>query len=302
MNFEKKLKRIDHRNWETIRGEWFQYLPNIQIPGQAPDFEISEIIGLDDIILKIPDDGEYKFELLGLREAIFHEGIYLLHKAMHVLGSAEVHINNGILSWSLSSGYHSAFFAVRAIICFLGISIAEVNDKMILIDIWPEPEKLSKTKMKKGYTPKAETKFLRMPRLQHFHIWEIFQRILRVLTIDIWEQNFINFLITLKPKEFAWQRNTLHYKNNKWMFNDLHNPINNPSFSVRKNLIEDIETIDPTSDDFSVILGYLLSNFGYLLLKDIASNVPIISGEFELIKNTLTQSSYTRFISTLPIN
>jgi len=298
MNFEKQLKRIDHRNWKTIRAEWFQYLPNIQAPGQHPDHEIAQTVGLDDVVARTPETGEYKTELIGLRAAIFHEGIFLLHKAFHVSGSAEVHINNGILSWSLSSGYHSAFFAVKSIMCFLGISTTEVNNKMILIDVWPEPEKLSKSKVNKGFTPKREMKFLSMPKLQHFHIWEIFQRILRTSTINIWPETF-RHLIALNPKDFALQRNTLHYKNNKWIHDDLYKSDLDPHFGIRTNLLDEIDDVDPLSDDFSILLSHILLNLAYILLKDIAQDAPIISSEFALIEKSLDNDHHDLYKETI---
>jgi HEPN domain len=56
---------------------------------------------------------------------LFREGVYWLHKALHVLGAAEIDADGGMPTWSLSSAYQSAFFSARSSMAFLGVAIAE---------------------------------------------------------------------------------------------------------------------------------------------------------------------------------
>lgn len=303
MSFDKKLKRIDYRIWDKISAKWLaNNLPNIQNPGQAPEFEISDFPGLDTVVNMVPDTGEHKDDLIGLRNAIFHEGIYLFYKSLNVSGATEIHIDNGILSWSLSSGYHSAFFAAKSIMCFLGVTFTSVDNEMVMIDVWPEPEKISKTKISNGVIPEQKMKFVKMPRLDHHKIWMAFQRILRTLTIDIWEENYLYFLKNIDPKHFAKQRNYMHYRNNHWQFKDLHEQLYLSDFSLKYNLVEDIVSFDQDSDDFSIILSYVLLYLSFLLLKDITDQAPLIQDEFNLINTSLTESWHSKFREIAQLN
>lgn len=299
MTFQRKVSRIDRRSWDEVRDGWLNYLPSISISGQPPDFNISELPYIQQVVRKVPETGEYHEELPGLREAILHEGLFLLHKATNTSGATEIQIDNGILTWSLSSGYHSAFFSAKAIMSLLGISYIELNGRTVMIDVWPRPENISKSKLRKGVVQQCIPKFVRMPNLQHFQIWTLFQRALRTLNIGIWERQLINFLIQINPKYFARQRNTIHYSNNSWFHSDLHKPIISKDFGVTDTLLSDIVFIEPDSDDFSIILAFILLNFGILLVKDIASIAPRIRPEYVLLEQKLLESRHARFRKTI---
>lgn len=287
MKFERKIKRLAHRDWGDIRVKWLGYLPDFDPPGSPPEEPLSNFMALGEIAQQIPENGEYRDEIPGLREAIFREGVFLLHKAAHVIGACQIHLEKGMPSWALSGGYHGAFFAAKAIVGLLGVSFPEIENKTILIDVWPDLPKLSARRRGRGEKPPNEMNFIKLPKLQHYHIWQILQRLLRTMNTTLWEDHLISSLDNIPHKEFARQRNMLHYNNCSWIFHDLHAYLLDESFkqkliSVTENMLK------PQREGFSVVLGFVLLLFGYLLFKDVASSAPILQDEFGILEEWLS--------------
>jgi hypothetical protein len=115
---------------------------------------------LDQIVKSLPIDGEYRDELPELRHAILREGIFLLHKAAHVLGAAECQAYQGAPTWSLSTGYQAAFFCMESILRLLGIAIIEVNNKTFTVDVWPEVGSSASKAEKRAYKIGDDMQFI----------------------------------------------------------------------------------------------------------------------------------------------
>ena len=147
---EKCIDRLPRRRWENIRDNWMDHIPNYDKPGTAPSDTIVKLTGFDAIALQLASEAKAAFEnakevqektgnyppiksitreenIPGLRELVFWESIFLLHKSRHVLGTAEFQIEDGLHTWSLANGYQGAFFAAKATIGLLGISLPEFN-------------------------------------------------------------------------------------------------------------------------------------------------------------------------------
>ncbi len=263
MAFENDIKRIDHRNWEDVRNKWLSNIPLYNYSGEIPEHELFEFNGLDEIYRKTNQTpGEYKSEVPNLRSEVLREAIFFIHKATHVCGTAIIHLENGVLSWAISSAYQSSFFALKGILGLVGLSFPRIN-KSLMIDCFPEEEQLSRNKLKQGIVPKKELKFVILSELTHKHLWQIFQRVLRVSKISILEEKVITFLINLDVEEFSKQRNALHYKNNYWLFpKDLFERVYDENFGLNENLFSELnEKFDSSKNDFSFFICYILLKF-----------------------------------------
>ena len=113
--------------------------PSLALPGSPPQMLLSEMaalgqcLGID--VLPKSQVRELFEPIPGLREAVLHDAIYLLHKAAHVLGSALVHVSSGMCTWSLSSAYQAAYFAMNSVMRFLGVAVVEYESRHFLIDV-----------------------------------------------------------------------------------------------------------------------------------------------------------------------
>ena len=294
MSFETHIKRIDKRDWNEIKNEWLQSLPIIEDPFKPPESQLADIPELSTIVKNVSSKGEYKIEYSPLRSEIFREAIFLFHKALNVSGITEENIKMGFNTWSLSNAYHCMFFSIKSILGFLGISIPRVNGIDYLVDIFPQKEELSKTKIKRGIIPEPTMKFLRFTNLKHYNLWRIFQRILNVAIIPTWNNTFIKYLLRLDPLDFARQRNSLHYQNNFWVYDDLFKPayIEGTGYHSEIILLVDNSKLQELQD-FTVIMSFIILSFAFQLMSDLSKIAPILDIEKNLIDELLQESLHS---------
>lgn len=302
MSLEKKVGRLSGRNWVNIREAWTPYLPEIRPRGSPPTLELSRFPGIEDVFNETPDASELRREVDGLPEAIFSEGIFLLHKAANVLGAAQVHVTTGVLSWSLSSGYHSTFFSMKSILRFLGVATLDVVGKTLIVDIWPGSKKSNRNRPAPEQYSGRTLQFIKAKtRLQHKDQWTIFQRLLRVSNIFVWDQEIVRSLSNLPTLDFAHQRNALHYRNNHWPYDDLFDFLIDPDFATRETNQITHEDIDPASYDFSLILSFVMFNFAYSLFKEIVEATGSATSELGLINRNLLRDCHQLYQRAYPI-
>lgn len=290
MSFEKKIKRLSSRDWIQVANDQLQYAAQLSLTqaGQAPAFHLSELQGLSELIPKIPRDGEYRDGgLPGLRAALLHEGIFMLHKSGNVLVASHDQVQGGLPTWSLPTGYQAAFFAAEGILKILGVAIIESANVACTIDVWPKAEAALKGKALAQYSIGSEIQFIRHDRLQHFHRWAILQRVLRMTMNHPLDPDLYSAVLALDEKDFARQRNELHYET-AWKFADMHGYYSQPGFFDVPNKAALIACLNPDRDDFSVALGTVLFSFGIALLKPLAQVSAVIDGERQLLATSCT--------------
>lgn len=308
----KCIDRLSRRRWEYIRSKWLNHIPDFDAPGTMPKGNVAGISGFDSIALKLAaaakaeslkarevfdKSGKYPPPLLqtidedlaGVREMVFGESLFLLHKARHVIGTAELQIRDGLHTWSLANAYQGSFFAAKATLGFLGVSFPEFNNKNVVVDLFPHPVKNSDQ-----YSDCA-FHFLDT-QLSHLPIWEIFQRMLGVSCVEFWPEKIVDKIKAVDTKRFAKQRNHIHYKNTGWIFNDLHDCVVNPKFGNPK---EWGEKIDFDSDDITIAMAYSVLRLGTLLLRDLEKSSAKLSPEIKLISDCVEKGRHPLYGSLL---
>ncbi|HEX5172283.1 MAG TPA: hypothetical protein VFW11_24070 [Cyclobacteriaceae bacterium] len=297
MGFELKLKRIDKKNWNQIRSHWLRHLPIIDPIGTPPVESLSGHPLLASAVLGLTKDGEKKEDLKNLRSILFHEAIFLLHKSINVLEASGSNFSEGFSTWSLSGGYQSAYFAAKSVLSFMGVTFPRVNGTDIILDGWPYPEELKSKQKKLGVEPEILVKLIREHPIQHFHIWGTLKRIINTCDISttLWPEAYTEFVS--KIDDFASQRNALHYSNYEWILNDIHDRLIIPYFGTRPDFKSDLARVNESTDDFSVLLSYVLISLSYVLLEDIAKVAPAIKDEYELVKRKLLRVNTFAFVT-----
>lgn len=284
MSFEKKIKRLSHRNWADVKNAWLPHVAQLTLaqPGQAPDAPLSEFHALAPIAPQVPQDGEYRCDVSGFRTALLHEGIYLLHKAANVLVASQTQVTEGLPTWSIATAYQSTFFSMEALLKLLGVTVVEVNNKTLLLDVWPTAEQAASKKVKALYKLGSEIQCVHHSRLEHHHRWAILKRVLRTLNNSPINQLVINAIDSIDDKDFARQRNRLHYSN-EWAFNDLHSyysPLTYCRFQSSPSLIA---RLYPDCEDFTVVLSTVLFSSTVSLLSSLGEISPMIADEHRLL-------------------
>jgi hypothetical protein len=247
---ERKAKKILGRDWAELRQYWLEYVPRLSDPGQPPELLLHELEELGQLLAGIPHDQvkDVDDEIPGLRAGLLHEAIFLLHKSAHVMGASLVHVSQGMCTWSASSAYHSAAFAMRSVLNMLGITVIETPESgHFLIDIWSPPPK-----GKKG-TKRPITMLARTKRIEARHWWAFFQRALSITAnhAEICAADFRATILQSEFTDFARQRNMIHYRTNEWTFDDLHKCSIRPEFGAQSDF-----AIDSQQEDFSLRLSF----------------------------------------------
>jgi hypothetical protein len=301
MAWEHDLKKLYERDWDKIRADWLSNIPPIEYTGQPPINSINDIIDLDQFYKFAKENqGSYKHEQSSLRSTILWEAIYFAHKSIHICGAAISHLDNGILSWGNSSAYQSSLYSLKSILALLGLSFPRVNNKTLVIDCFPELDKLSSRERKLHVTPTADMKFIIFDNLTHMQYWEIFQRIVRVTNYNLFSRELRDFINSISDRDFVLERNSLHYICNYWPENnDLFKLVFDNNYGVKSDLLNNLTEISVVNRDFSFLLNYILLKLNLELIKDISKYAVLISDEYNLIFQTLSEMRSKRFVSSL---
>lgn len=299
---DHNIKKIDGRDWDSIRDRWLEHIPNISSPGDAPPLELKKFFGLQEIYSKaaaakgVPHLEEVK----SLRSSVLWEGIYLIHKSIHVSGAAILHLDNGQPSWSLSNVYQSSLFAVKGILALLGLSIPRLSQPF-MIDCFPKRMELTRSQIKKGHVATAELKFWIFNNLNHVEHWEMLRRVLFTSTISCWDQEVIDFLKAVSGEQFVEERNCLHYINNYWTIpKDLYMKVNIGEFANNFEFTTNYTAlISNCGKEYSFYINYTLINMALALIKDLGNLSTTVNDEFQLMINTIKSGMHVRFLNSI---
>lgn len=277
----KAVANVYGRDWLELRDDWMDPAGRLSFAkvGQKPEYPAYEVVGLEAAIAAVKAPERVAFS--SLSPALLHQGIYLLHKAANVLVAAQDQVHDGLPTWSLSTSYQGALFAADAVINLLGVLPLNFNRSHFIVDTYSGPiAGVGKAKQPLAFT---EINVIPFPdSISHFHHWAIFQRLLRSTKKLPFKDDVIAALVALDDREFASQRNGLHYSHT-WQFEDLHDYFVETSilsFGEKKDLLTQLS---PESPGFSIALGAAVFGLGLKLLSDLAEKSVLIQGEFELI-------------------
>ena len=122
-----------------------------------------------------------------------------------------------------SSAYQCGCFAARAILAFLGVSIAELGKVSIVADLCRNMQGIRPQRMADLGAFDENASFHSIGVLfDHRQIWLLFQRILRISTCSIWPEGWANYFSNLDIGQFTKQRHGLHYHLGYWVEADIH--------------------------------------------------------------------------------
>jgi hypothetical protein len=108
---------------------------------------------------------------------------------------------------------------------------------------------------------------------------------INVTKIDIWPSAYIKALKKVKLEEYAWQRNQIHYNDNKWICEDLHIFASDNNFGIPENGISRAFDFNKDIKDFSLVLAQLILKLGLMLFESISESTNKLNHEKEMLLN-----------------
>ncbi|HSH38933.1 MAG TPA: hypothetical protein VK993_09115 [Chthoniobacterales bacterium] len=300
-NFERSF---NPRRWEPIRNSWADFIPLIDPPGSRPQVTLSDYVADNEVLVGV----EMPVNKLVTRhvprtevpELVFREAVYWLHKGLHVLGSCEAEIQKGNPTWSLSSAYQSAYFSGRAVLAFLGVTVAEFRHVSAAVDICRDMHGVRPQRLESTGAFLEEIPFHTLGLLfDHRQLWQLFQRVIRVTNCHVWPADWANFLAMLDIANITRQRHQLHYRLEYWLMDDLFEfsyPEDFPDVAATGIGRELFETTRP---NFSLILATLIARMALRLFEDLSQITERLSTERALLENGFSYDRHPFFADPL---
>src|SRR6266487_1289870 len=218
MSLRPKLQNFVRRKWEEVRDSWLEHIPTFPSVGARPDPGLEHLQPLLDIVLP-KDNGRFP-DVAGLRTLTLWEAVFLFHKCSHTNLAAQRLGSQGMHSWSLFNGYHSAYLGARGIMALLGVALPELKGRQVAIDIYPEPLR-KKSLRSLGSSPFHEFIIVPLGPLDQRDLWETFQRVINICNATCWDIGLRQELLDLAHQKITPPRNRFLYRAHYWPLSDL---------------------------------------------------------------------------------
>lgn len=294
-NFELSL--LD-RQWDVIKTSWIAFIPLIEPPGKPPPTTLSSILEaiFPDGATEKGTITELLVERAEIPEIAFREAIYWLHKAVHVLGASEKHIEGGLPTWSLSAGYQCGFFSARSILAFHGIAVGEHEKTSFVFDLCRDTRTVSGERLADIGAFREDLAVRSMGYLfGHKEIWLLFQRLVRTVKKTPWPEDYISFYKALDSVDLSRQRHSLLYDLEFWVMDDLCDAVFSEPFRDVKRTGGGKDLFDPKSPNFSIALGLTLSQMAWQLFDSLCQRTNRLEAERELLERILSPERHPFF-------
>lgn len=271
MSLRPKLQNFLRRNWDEVRDSWLEHVPDFPSVGARPDPDLEHLQPLLDIDL--PRDHERYPDIAGLRAIALWEAVFLFHKCSHTNLAAQRLGRQGMYSWCMFNGYHSAYLGARGIMAMLGVVLPEIRGHQVALDLCPEPPK---RKRQLGSPLFQEFTIVPLPKLDQRGLWEAFQRVIRMSNAGCWDSGLRTELLDLSHEEITPPRNRFLYKAHYWPLEDLASdiqPSDMKAFFGTK--------LDAEHPGFLLRLSFGVYRLFEQLMNDLAGHSVVIKNQLE---------------------
>ena len=205
---------IERRRWDDIRSLWLAYIPVVPEVGRPPNPTLSEFLALSGTE---PDDANRRVIMPGIHAIGMTEAIFLFQKSMHVARAVEASAQNGMLSWAVFQGYHSAYYAAKGFLSLLGACFPQPAGRQLLVDLFP----IEHRHRRGTASEDREIILTRCAMLEQRVLWGFFGRLLRVTEFSPKFRKHVEFLGDIDHEHIPRSRNRFIYHENHWPYEDL---------------------------------------------------------------------------------
>jgi hypothetical protein len=220
----------------------------------------------------------------GLRSNALWEAIYLLHKAAHVMRASQSHAAQGFRSWCLFDAYHGAYLAAKSVMGLLGVVIPQLDGQQTVIDLFPVvQEKPRKKDLLLGR--ESQFRILKTGQLDQRNLWELFQRVLRMSTVQCASEGLVQSCVDLDWEDISRARNPYLYRATFWNLDDLHVEAAVAAFATPKYDNQGDLSLSIENEAFLLELCFTVFVIGRSMLKDLASEIAPMAQEFNLLQS-----------------
>lgn len=248
-------------------------MPEFSAIGARPDPGLEDL----DPLLRVPLDqsnGRYP-DVAGLRTNNLWEAVFLFHKCSHTSLAAQRIARQGMHSWALFNAYHSAYLGAKGIMSLLGVAFPNLRGRQVALDLCPEPDAKRRTRPV-GVAIFDEFLIVPLAGLEQRRLWEAFQRVLNMSTVNCWDSSLRQAILDLDYEEITPPRNRFLYKARYWPLGDLASDL--PSESLEGLWSRELDAEAP---GFLLSLSFTVYLLFEQLMRDLAGYSGPIKEQFD---------------------
>jgi hypothetical protein len=208
----RSLKRLQHKDWQTVRDLWLGHLPPIDFESQYPEPTLGQLPDLRHPELNASGLAEFPY-LPGVREAVFREAVLMSRKFIYCASLLPILCKEGKNTWTAVSAYEAAFYGAKAFCFLLGFAPVDRNSKIYVDAFYETEHKVGKRRVKSYDTLRVHGL---EARLTHDVLWSLVTRLLDTTTFDRDPREIQTQLKIVDWDKFSSFRNAIFYDGSFW--------------------------------------------------------------------------------------
>jgi len=278
------LKRLQARNWPTIRDLWISHLPLIDFDAQYPEPTRAQLPPLPHPAPNASGLAELPY-VDGVREAIFREAMLLSRKYIYCTSLLPTLSNLGKNTWTAIAAYEAAFYGAKTFCFLLGIAPLNRNSKVYVDAFYERQQKQGKRKI-----PVYDTLRFHLfgDRLTHETLWSLTVRLLNTTDFDTDQAPIQTDLKIIDWDKFQSFRNLILYDGSFWPFSEQFEKCDIAKPSLNEGVcsaayLDAMPTVAPFAEEYfgaSTLLRRLIVS----MLESIAKTAPVLRPEITALE------------------
>jgi hypothetical protein len=287
----RALKKLQARNWATIRDLWISHLPSIDFDAQYPEPTLAQLPPLIYPTLNASGLAELPY-VDGVREAIFREAMLLSRKFIYCTSLLPTLSNTGKNTWTAIAAYEAAFYGAKAFCFLLGIAPLNRNSKVYVDAFYEREQKQGKRKIIAYDTLRFH---LLGDRLTHEVLWALTVRLLNTTDFDAEQVEIQTDLKIIDWEKFQSFRNLILYDGSFWPFSEQFEKCDIAKPSINDGVcsaayLDAMPTVAPFAEEYFVA-STLLRRLIVSMLESIAKTAPALRTEISALEPLVRPTS-----------
>lgn len=178
------------------------------------------------------------------------------------------------------------------------MSAPRFDGQQTLLDLFPEQPTPIRRKAKAPVEDRVHHfLYLRVPMLEQRHLWQLFQRVLRVSSGPCLDKSIVDIVVNVDAEEISRKRNPYLYSPTFWPLDDLHTERADESFCLPSRGVQDELIVSLEDEAFLMELCFLITHLAFDLMKDLQESARQLDAEMILLQQNFPtrNRTYQRF-------
>lgn len=279
----RSLKKLAHRNWESLRDLWVDHLPDIDFSADFPAPTLWDLPGLTEQFTNASINAQVPY-IEGVRESAFREAVLLSRKFSYCRSVCVDAVTRGFPTWSIIASYDACFYGAKAFCYLLGIVSLGRHSK-VFIDLFVPRMQKGRGRQEPAYDVLVAHRL--DDYLTHNTLWSLTGRLCRTISLPASAQTLSDSLHSLNLERLSNFRNNVIYHGGFWLNADAPDHCDLTRVLSNVDLFRAIERTpdDPGESKRYFVVASKLNDALVYFFEDIARLAPSIASEAAALTN-----------------